>query len=455
MIKVINPATGKLITELESDSDQSIRDKYQVAKAAQAAWASISIQERVACITKFSELLKFNVDSLALELCLEVGKPINEARGEVFGAAAKCQFFIDESENVLQSETVHIDGTTKEVLSYEALGVVANISAWNYPYLVGINIFVPALICGNAVMYKPSEFSSMVGTRIAKLWIEAGVPKNIFQLVIGEAEAGKSLCDLPLDGYFFTGSYLTGKKIAEVVSSKLVPVGLELGGKDPLYVTNEITDIKQVAESVAEGVFYNNGQSCCSVERVYVHENIYENFLNHFLETTKALEVGDPQDEKTTIGAITRPQHLIVLRGLVDDALEQGAKLEQGGEIIERDGNFFEPTVFTNVNHNMRLMKEETFGPLIGIQKVANDEEAIQLMNDTVYGLTSSVFSSNPARAEGITKLINSGTSYINCCDRVSGYLPWSGREHSGLGSTLSKHGLYAFCNLKAYQIRA
>ena len=454
ILQVNNPATGNKIAELKDDTQISIQEKYRLAEYAQIAWENVSVQERVACIAKFSELLKKNVDTLALELCLEVGKPISEARGEVLGAAAKCQFFIDESEKYLQSEMVHTDGNTQEILSYEALGIIANISAWNYPYLVGINIFVPALICGNAVMYKPSEFSSMVGASIARLMIEAGVPKDVFQLVIGEGDAGKALCELPLDGYFFTGSYPTGKKIAEAVSSKLVPIGLELGGKDPLYVTDEIDDIKQVAESAAEGVFYNNGQSCCSVERIYVHEGVYEEFLTHFLAMTKALVVGDPQNEQTTIGAITRPQHLNFLNALVEDALKQGAKLEQGGKVIAGDGCFFEPTVFTNVDHSMRLMKEETFGPVIGIQAVKGDEEAIGLMNDTTYGLTSSVFSANQQRGEAILKQINSGTVYLNCCDRVSAYLPWSGRGQSGLGSTLSNHGLYAFCKPKAYQIR-
>jgi acyl-CoA reductase-like NAD-dependent aldehyde dehydrogenase len=453
-MKIINPATHELITELETDSVESIQTKYHLARKAQPAWKNTPITQRIACINRFRELLKENVDKLALELSLEVGKPIQEARGEVLGAANKCKFFITESEKWLKSETVNVDTNTSEILAYDPLGVIANISAWNYPYLVGINIFIPALVCGNAVMYKPSEYSSTVGLSISGLLTEAGVPEEVFQLVLGDAEAGETLCELPLDGYFFTGSYATGRKIAEAVASKLVPVGLELGGKDPLYVTDDVENLKDIAEAAVEGVFYNNGQSCCSVERVYVHEAVYDEFLRHFVASAKSLKLGNPQDSATQLGAITRAQHLDFLSSLVEDATSLGAKLELGGKVINGKGNFFEATVLSGVNHQMRLMKEETFGPVIGIQKVNDDEEAIALMNDSDYGLTSSVFISNNKRGQNILSQINTGTGYLNCCDRVSAYLPWSGRGQSGLGSTLSQHGLFAFCNPKGLHVR-
>ncbi|MCB9060794.1 MAG: aldehyde dehydrogenase family protein [Halobacteriovoraceae bacterium] len=453
-MKIINPANHEIISEVKEDTLESVKKKYEILQTGQKAWANHPIGARLEIIKRFSKLLDEHADELAEELCREVGKPINEARGEINGAIVKIEFFLNESAEILKPSIVHKASNTQEVIDYSPLGTIANISAWNYPYLVGINIFIPALICGNAVLYKPSEFSTLVGQSIERLLHRAGVPKNVFLAVYGDGKVGRMLCDLPLDGYFFTGSYETGKKIAETVAHKLVPVGLELGGKDPLYVTDQLSDIKQTAESVVEGAFYNNGQSCCSVERVYVHEKIYDEFVDYFVEVVKKLKVGNPLDSTTQMGAITRASHLDFLDQLIKDAVSKGAKIVAGGNRIDSEGNYYEPTVLLDVNHKMDVMIKETFGPIIGIQKVKDDEEAIRLMNDSEYGLTSSVYTSNNERGNKILSQINSGTGYLNCCDRVSGYLPWSGRGHSGLGSTLSKHGVYAFCHPKAYHLR-
>jgi acyl-CoA reductase-like NAD-dependent aldehyde dehydrogenase len=451
---VVNPATGEVIEKFVSDDLQSIEDKYQAARAAQPEWGARSVAERVELIAKFRELMKRDLDTLALDLTKETGKPLQQSKNEVIGGLSKLKFFLEKSEEYLSVEKVNEDGNTEEFLAYDPLGVVVNISAWNYPYLVGINIFIPALICGNAVFYKPSEFSMLTGRHITRLLHEAGVPEDIFVPVYGDGSVGALLCNMPVDGYFFTGSYPTGKKIAEAVAGKLVPVGLELGGKDPLYVTEDIPSIESVAESVAEGVLYNNGQSCCSVERVYVHDEIYDEFIIQLKKKMEAWKVGDPMEESTLCGAITRRPHLDFMKAQVEDAKSKGAKIILGGKIIEDKGNFFEPTLLINVDHEMDVMTEETFGPIIGVMRVESDEEAIELMNDTDFGLTSAVFCSDEERGEAILSQIHSGTGYLNCCDRVSGYLPWSGRGHSGLGSTLSKHGLYAFCNPRGLHIR-
>jgi acyl-CoA reductase-like NAD-dependent aldehyde dehydrogenase len=231
-------------------------------------------------------------------------------------------------------------------------------------------------------------------------------------------------------------------------------VGLELGGKDPLYVTDEIADLKKTANAVAEGCFYNNGQSCCAVERVYVHERVYDELIRHFKDETLALKAGDPSKREFLQGALTRPSQIGFLESQIEDALAQGAKILAGGKRIPGAGSFFEPTALIDVNHSMKVMREESFGPIIGIQKVKNDQEAITLMNDTEYGLTASVYSTNLDRAKSILAEINSGTAYINCCDRVSPYLPWSGRKHSGLGATLSTLGILAFTQPRGWHIR-
>ena len=235
----------------------------------------------------------------------------------------------------------------------------------------------------------------------------------------------------------------------------MVPCQLELGGKDPLYVTDDITDIKNIAAGTADGAFYNNGQSCCAVERIYVHEKVYDDYLKHFTEEVKSWKKGLPTDAGVYIGALTREAQIEVLERQVKNALDKGAKLICGGKRIDKPGNYFEPTILTNVTNEMDVMQEESFGPLIGIMKVSSDEEAIELMNDTKYGLTASVYSNSQERAESILSQIDSGSGYWNCCDRVSAALPWSGRKNSGFGATLSHVGIRAFTKMKAMHLRS
>ncbi len=319
---------------------------------------------------------------------------------------------------------------------------------------MGINVFIPALLCGNAVAYKPSEFSTLTGLNIEQLMNDSGVTNDVFVCILGGQHAGEALLKADLDGYYFTGSKQTGIHIATQVAHKLVPIGLELGGKDPAYVTAFNTDIDNIAESLVSGAFYNNGQSCCSVERIYVHEKHYEEFVAAFVAHTSKLVVGDPSDSKTTNGAITRRPQLSFLQSQVDDATSKGAKLLMGGSAINFEGNFFEPTVIVNVDSSMSIMNDESFGPIIGIQKVSCDYEAIKLMNDSEYALTASVFTNDETQARNIMSQLSAGNVYMNCCDRVSPNLPWSGRRFSGLGVSLSKHGIYAFTQTKGWHFR-
>jgi acyl-CoA reductase-like NAD-dependent aldehyde dehydrogenase len=342
----------------------------------------------------------------------------------------------------------------EEKISYEPLGVVCNISAWNYPYLVGVNVFVPALLGGNAVMYKPSEYATLTGLEIERLLKEAGIPDDIFQVAIGGKATGELLLELSFDGYFFTGSYKTGKYIYEKVAAKMVPCQCELGGKDPLYVADDVLDVKSVAAATADGAFYNNGQSCCAVERIYVNEKIYDQYVDEFTKEVRSWKKGAPTEPDVYIGPLSRKDQLNVIEDQVKEAVGKGAKLMIGGERIKKKGYYFEPTVLTNVNHSMRVMRDESFGPVIGIMKVKSDEEAVALMKDTDYGLTASVYSKDQSRAEKILQQLNTGTGYWNCCDRVSAAVPWSGRKQSGIGSTLSHIGLRAFVQPKAYHLK-
>jgi acyl-CoA reductase-like NAD-dependent aldehyde dehydrogenase len=235
----------------------------------------------------------------------------------------------------------------------------------------------------------------------------------------------------------------------------MVPCQCELGGKDPLYVADDVTDVKAVAAATADGAFYNNGQSCCAVERIYVHEKIYDQYVDEFLKEVRSWKTGDPSSSGIYIGPLTRRDQLTVLEQQVAEALGKGAELKLGGKRLDRKGNYFQPTVLTKTDHTMSVMTDESFGPIIGIMKVRDDQEAIQLMNDTSYGLTSAVYSSSGERARKILSEMNSGTGYWNCCDRVSAALPWSGRKNSGIGSTLSHAGIRAFVRPKAYHLKS
>jgi acyl-CoA reductase-like NAD-dependent aldehyde dehydrogenase len=453
-MKIINPFNETIIQEIQEDTAESISNKFDKVKAGQKTWASVPLIDRIQCFVRFNQLLEEKKDKLAADLTNEMGKPLWQSYNEINGAKSRIDFFIKNSKKYLAEEWVTEEGATREKIVYEPLGVIGNISAWNYPFLVGVNVFVPALIGGNSVLYKPSEYATLTGLNIQNLLYKSGIPENVFEIFIGKAEAGQALLDLPLNGYFFTGSYKTGKHIATQTSGKLVNVQLELGGKDPLYVMDDVENIKQVAEAALEGAMYNNGQSCCAVERIYVHENIYDAFVQEFTAAAKKMKIGNPQTEGTEIGPLSRKEQINFLSCQIKDAEEKGGKIAAGGKSIDGTGYFFEPTVITEANHSMSIMKEESFGPVIGIQKVSSDEEALKLMQDTEYGLTASIYSKSYDRAEKLFTHLDTGTVYWNCCDRVSAGLPWSGRKQSGLGVTLSHLGIRAFVQPKAYHIR-
>jgi acyl-CoA reductase-like NAD-dependent aldehyde dehydrogenase len=454
-MRILNPATGALLADVPEDGAFAVRRKYERARAAQPGWAATPIAKRIAAIRAFRDRVGAKHETLARTLTQEVGKPIRQSRNELNGLAKRLDFFIAEVAKVLRDEKVYADDEEKleERISHEPLGVIANISAWNYPYFVGSNVFVPALLAGNAVLYKPSEFATLTGRHIAETLHEAGVPADVFVAVIGSKAAGAALLRQPIDGVFFTGSYATGAKVGAAAGRKMIKVQLELGGKDPVYVCEDV-DVKTAAASIADGAFYNTGQSCCSVERIYVHEKIHDAFVAAFLAEVKGYRIGDPMDEATYIGPITRAAQLEVLRRQAADAKRKGAKLLTGGDVIKRKGNWFAPTVFVGVDHRMALMKDESFGPIIGIQKVKDDAEAVALMNDTEYGLTAGVYTPDEKRARRILRRVNAGSAYWNCCDRVSPRLPWSGVGHSGIGLTLSTYGIQTFTRPKAWHLR-
>jgi acyl-CoA reductase-like NAD-dependent aldehyde dehydrogenase len=375
------------------------------------------------------------------------------SRNELNGLLPRIDFFLQQTAGAIATETVLDEGDTREEIEQVPLGLVANISAWNYPWFVGCNVIVPALLTGNAVLYKPSEYAAMTGLEIGRLLHEAGVPQDVFVTLVGAGTVGAALLAQDIDGLFFTGSHPTGMRIAQALSGRLLRLQLELGGKDPTYVCDD-ADPQGAAASLADGAMYNTGQSCCSVERIYVHEQIHDAFLAAFVSAVQAMKVGDPMADDTYFGAITRAPQIEVLQAQVAQAVALGARLHTGGQPLPGPGHWYPATVLSEVDHRMDLMREESFGPVIGIQRVASDEEALRLMNDTRYGLTAGVYTPDEQRARRLLARVNAGSVYWNCCDRVSPRLPWSGWGDSGIGLTLSRYGIQAFTRPRAWHLR-
>jgi acyl-CoA reductase-like NAD-dependent aldehyde dehydrogenase len=458
-MQVLNPATGAVITELDEDTPASLHATLAAARAAQPAWAERPLADRVAVLHRFRDALERRAGELAAILTAETGKPVTQSRAELAGLLPRLDFFLAGTGGAVAPYEVHRDDALVERVSWEPLGVVANISAWNYPWFVGSNVFVPALLTGNAVIHKPSELASCTGVAVAELLHGAGVPEGVFALALGGGAVGAALVELDVDGVFFTGSHATGARIARAAAGRMIRVQLELGGKDPVYVCEDV-EPGAAAASVADGAFYNAGQSCCAVERLYVHERIHDELLARLVAEVEAFTVGDPTDPATYLGPLTRPQQASVLAAQVDEAVGLGATLltggtaERAGDRGSAGGTWFRPTVLAGVSSDMAVMRDESFGPILGVQRVSGDDEAVALMNDTAYGLTAGVYSADEERARAILARVDAGSAYWNCCDRVSPRLPWSGRHHSGLGSTLSTLGIQAFVQPKAWHLR-
>jgi acyl-CoA reductase-like NAD-dependent aldehyde dehydrogenase len=454
---VVNPATGETLRTVDEADAPRVADAVRRARAAQPAWAARPLAARCDVVRRFRALVVAEGEPLARTLALEVGKPIRQARSELAGLLPRLDFFLDEIAGVVADRVVHVSGADglEERVRYEPLGVVANISAWNYPWYVGANTFVPALLAGNAVVYKPSEYATLTGLEIARLLHAAGVPDDVFQAVVGGPAVGAALVGEALDAVSFTGSHATGVRIATAVAPRLVRLQLELGGKDPAYVCEDV-DVDAAAAAVADGAFYNTGQSCCAVERVYVHAAVWPRFRDAFVHTVRGFVVGDPLDERTYIGPLARRDAaLALLEAQVAEAIAGGARVLLGGARVPRAGSYFAPTVLVDVDDRMRVMWEESFGPVIGLAPVASDDEAVRRMNDTPYGLTAAVYTRDRARAEALLARVGTGTGYWNCCDRVSPRLPWTGRGASGTGVTLGREGIAAFVRPKALHLRA
>jgi succinate-semialdehyde dehydrogenase/glutarate-semialdehyde dehydrogenase len=456
----INPATGEVLREFECAEEDQVRAVVERARNAQSAWVEVGIQARIAVLREFQRKLYEQRLRIADAITREAGKPIAEAlTTEVLVVLDAARFLIENAYQLLRDEPVpHGNLTTKlksGKLVREPYGVVGIISPWNYPFSIPATESLAALVAGNAVVLKPSELTSSVALELLALLYAAGVPQDVFQVVIGGGETGGAIVRSPIDKLVFTGSVVTGKRIAAIAAERLLPVVLELGGKDPMIVLDD-ADIDVASSGAVWGAFVNAGQACLSVERCYVHRSLYEKFLSACAEKTKKLVVTHGEDHNADVGPLIHEQQLRLVEEHVKDARARGARVLIGGLRFPEVGkNFYCPTILADVTHEMRIMREETFGPVLPVAAFDTDDEAIRLANDSEYGLAASVWTRDSARGERLARRIHTGTVMVN--DVVSCFgiseAPHGGVKLSGIGRTHGRFGLEEMVRLKYVDI--
>ena len=452
----VNPASGETLHEFEPVAEADVQAAVARARSSQPAWRALGVQRRIAVLREFQKLLHEKKSHIARSITREVGKPYAEALAtEVLVVLDAARFCIENAYRFLREEPVaHGNLATKSKsgrILREPYGVIAIISPWNYPFSIPATESLAALVCGNSVVLKPSEFTALAALELESLLHAAGVPKDVFRIVVGDGATGAALINSEIDKLIFTGSVSTGKRVAQIASQRLLPIVLELGGKDPMLVLDD-ADVDVASSAAVWGSFVNAGQACLSVERCYVHHSLYEAFLAACVEKTKRLRLGDGLQPETDVGPMIHERQLRIVESHVEDARAQGARVLVGGSrLLELGPNFYAPSVLADVTHKMRIMREETFGPVLPVMAFQDDDEAIRLANDSEFGLAASVWTANKARGEALARRIAAGTVMVN--DAVSCFgiseAPHGGVKSSGLGRTHGRFGMEEMLRIK------
>jgi acyl-CoA reductase-like NAD-dependent aldehyde dehydrogenase len=455
-ISVLNPATGELLREFGCSDAAEVNDCVARSRAARPDWQGLPLKRRLELIRTFQRLLNDRKGHFARTITAETGKPVAEALlTEILVVLDAARFLLEETYRLLKEEPVPHGGlatkTKRGKLLREPHGVIGIISPWNYPFSIPATEALAALVAGNTVVLKPSELTPLSALALESLLREAGLPENVFQVVVGDGATGAALVESQIDKLVFTGSVNTGKRIAQMASARLLPVVLELGGKDPMIVLDD-ADVDVASSGAVWGAFVNAGQACLSVERCYVHRSVHDRFLSACVHKAKQLRVGNGMEPETDVGPLIHARQLRMVEGHVQDALASGARLLTGGECLKSLGpNFYAPTVLANVNHDMRIMREETFGPVLPVMAFDSDSEAVRLANESDYGLAASVWTRDHTRGERLARGIQAGTVMIN--DAVSCFgiseAPHGGVKASGIGRTHGRFGLEEMVRIK------
>lgn len=449
-IRLTSPFDGRHIADVPFDGPDMIEGKLSAARSAALAWREMPLSDRIARVEASLLGIAADGEAAAREISLQMGKPLAQARGEVRTFLDRARQSISDAPAALGAEVVEDSAMFHRAIVHEPKGVVLIIAAWNYPLLIVVNTLIPALLAGNAVLLKHAAMTTLTGARMARWFANMGIPDLVQHVVAGHDEIAGIIRDARVAHLTFTGSVRGGREVSHVAADRFIDVGLELGGKDPAYVAAD-ADLGRAVENLVDGACYNAGQSCCGIERVYVHASLYDAFVERAIPLMNAYRTGDPLADGTTLGPMAQASALDGLEAQVKDAVSKGARVLTGGR---RDGPFYLPTLVAGAPQASAIVQEENFGPLLPVIQVASDEEAVRLMNDSRYGLTASVWTSDAARAEAMARQLHAGVVFQNRCDFIDPALPWSGWGDSGRGSSLSRHGYHALTRRKGLHLR-
>ena len=456
--KTISPVDGSVYLERELATDEDVEYALERARTAQRSWRLVPLEERVAIVARAVAWIVNRADELGEELSWQMGRPITHSPWELNRSfKERAEYMLEIAERALADLTPKPKAGFVRYIRREPLGTVLVIAPWNYPWLTSVNTVVPALVAGNAVILKMSSQTPLVAERYLEAFQAAGLPPGVFQYLHTDHETvAKMIQDPRIDFVAFTGSVPGGHAVVRAASSRFVGTGLELGGKDPAYVMED-ADLEFTVRETVDGAFFNAGQSCAAIERIYVHEALYDEFVDRFVEAVQSLRLGNPLDPKTTLGPLVRTKAAEWVREQIEEAVAKGAEalIDPGAFPADRPGTpYLAPQVLVNVDHSMRVMVEESFGPVVGIMKVRNDEEALRLVNDSRYGLTASLWTRDLERAARLGERIETGTVFANRADYLDPGLAWTGVKDTGRGVTLSELGYHQLTRPKSFHLR-
>jgi acyl-CoA reductase-like NAD-dependent aldehyde dehydrogenase len=456
-LRTISPVDGRIFVELPLETPAGIDRALASAKTAQPAWAAMALATRCEILKKAIDAFVAKSNDIAVEITWQMGRPISHSPGEVRGFAERAHYMLGVAPEALAAIVPAEKTGFKRQVKRVPLGVVAVVAPWNYPYLTAVNAILPALIAGNAVVLKHSHQTPLCAERFFEAFASAGVPSGVFQyLHLSHADTARLMGDDRIASVCFTGSVSGGHAVVAATAAGFATSGLELGGKDPAYVRAD-ANLTHAVESLTDGAFFNAGQSCCGIKRIYVAAPLYQRFVDGVVELTKKYRLGSPLDPQTSIGPVVRASAAAAVRVQVHDAVARGARQLIDESLFPasvKGTPDLAPQVVVDVDHSMAIMREETFGPAVGIMKVASDEEALRLMNDSEFGLTAAIFSADIVRAEALGDALETGTVFLNRCDYLDPSLAWTGVKNSGRGCTLSRLGFEQLTRPKSYHFR-
>tara|TARA_Y100000996_G_scaffold414982_1_gene407655 strand:- start:1497 stop:2879 length:1383 start_codon:yes stop_codon:yes gene_type:complete len=457
MLKTITPIDNSVYVERPYSSDIDIDNALSLSKKAFQSWSNTSLDQRKKIISLFVKNFLKNSDEIEDQLCRQMGRPISQCSGEMRGFEERALYMIEKSDDALKNLISKKNNEFDNFIAKEPLGTIFIIAPWNYPYNTSVNSIVPSLLSGNCAILKHSSQTPLCAEQLDKAAKSCGLPEGVFQFLhLDHKSTSKIISDKRIDHVLFTGSVSGGKEVKRSVGERFINVGLELGGKDPAYVRKDC-NLNHAIENLADGVFYNSGQSCCGIERIYVDNEIYNEFIEGLKSFTEKYILDDPLKKETNLGPVVRTSAAKFIREQIKEAISNGAQdiIDKSNFKIENDNNcYVSPSVLVDVDHSMKFMMDETFGPSVGIMKVSNENEAIKLMNDSPYGLTASVWTSDKEFALSFGKKISTGTFFMNRCDYLDPGLAWTGVKDTGVGVTLSVLGFDHLTRAKSYHYR-